>query len=289
LVRRVLADAGWSARALDVVAVSIGPGSFTGLRVGVGLAKGLAYAGGARVVPVPTLDALAAVAGGEPGELVCAMLDARKGEVYARLYRVGRDGEPAPVTMALLTPPDALLGGVEGRCRFVGDGVDAYRPVIERACGREAVILPFSSCHPRGSVVARLAGGLATLGADALGALEPCYVRPASVQVDRTPRVDNKRGTVLRYPARAARGGTPDEGMRCMEKDDEQLILSLLDTDAELRRYYDEHLELERQIEGFQQKLYLTSDEEFQKKRLQKLKLAGKDKIMEILARYRSN
>jgi hypothetical protein len=74
-----------------------------------------------------------------------------------------------------------------------------------------------------------------------------------------------------------------------MEKDDEQLILSLLDTDAELRRYYDEHLELERQIEGFQQKLYLTSDEEFQKKRLQKLKLAGKDKIMEILARYRSN
>ncbi len=74
-----------------------------------------------------------------------------------------------------------------------------------------------------------------------------------------------------------------------MEKDDEQLILSLVDTDAELRRYYDEHLELKRQIEGFQQKLHLTSDEEFQKKRLQKLKLAGKDKIMEILARYRSD
>lgn len=74
-----------------------------------------------------------------------------------------------------------------------------------------------------------------------------------------------------------------------MEKDDEQLVLSLLDTDAELKRYYDEHLELERQITTFQEKLYLTPDEEFQKKRLQKLKLAGKDKIMEILARYRGH
>jgi uncharacterized protein YdcH (DUF465 family) len=72
-----------------------------------------------------------------------------------------------------------------------------------------------------------------------------------------------------------------------MEKNDEQLILSLIDEDAELKRYYNEHLDLERQITGFQQKIYLTPNEEFEKKRLQKLKLAGKDKIMEILARYR--
>jgi len=74
-----------------------------------------------------------------------------------------------------------------------------------------------------------------------------------------------------------------------MEKNDEQLILSLIDDDAELKRYYDEHLDLERQITGFQQKVYLTPNEEFEKKRLQKLKLAGKDKIMEILARYRAH
>jgi uncharacterized protein YdcH (DUF465 family) len=74
-----------------------------------------------------------------------------------------------------------------------------------------------------------------------------------------------------------------------MEKNDEQLILSLLDKDAELRRFYDEHVDLERQISLFQQKAYLTPEEEFQKKRLQKLKLAGKDRIMEILARYRDH
>jgi len=73
-----------------------------------------------------------------------------------------------------------------------------------------------------------------------------------------------------------------------MEKNDEQLILSLIDENAELKRYYDEHLDLERQITAFQQKVYLTPNEEFEKKRLQKLKLAGKDKIMEILARYRA-
>jgi uncharacterized protein YdcH (DUF465 family) len=74
-----------------------------------------------------------------------------------------------------------------------------------------------------------------------------------------------------------------------MEKNDEQLIITLLEKDAELKRYYDEHLDLERQITVFQQKVYLTPDEEFEKKRLQKLKLAGKDRIMEILARYRGH
>jgi hypothetical protein len=74
-----------------------------------------------------------------------------------------------------------------------------------------------------------------------------------------------------------------------MEKEDERLILSLLDADDELKRYYDEHLALDRQIATFQQKSYLTPDEEFEKKRLQKLKLAGKDRIMEILARHRKH
>jgi uncharacterized protein YdcH (DUF465 family) len=55
------------------------------------------------------------------------------------------------------------------------------------------------------------------------------------------------------------------------------------------RRYYEEHVDLERQLDVFHQKHYLTPDEEVEKKRLQKLKLAGKDKIMEILSRYRSH
>jgi hypothetical protein len=73
-----------------------------------------------------------------------------------------------------------------------------------------------------------------------------------------------------------------------MEKRDEELILSLVDKDPELKKHYDEHVEFERQIERLSGKSHLTSDEEVERKRLQKLKLAGKDRIMEILGRYRS-
>ena len=74
-----------------------------------------------------------------------------------------------------------------------------------------------------------------------------------------------------------------------METKDEELIASLLDREPELRRYYDEHEDLERQLGPLQQKHYLTPEEEVEKKRLQKLKLAGKDKIMEILSRHRGH
>ena len=72
-----------------------------------------------------------------------------------------------------------------------------------------------------------------------------------------------------------------------MERKDEELIVSLLEREPELRHYYEEHNDLEKQLEILQQKHYLTPEEEVEKKRLQKLKLAGKDKIMEILSRYR--
>lgn len=72
-----------------------------------------------------------------------------------------------------------------------------------------------------------------------------------------------------------------------MERKEEDLIRSLLDRDPELRRYYEEHVALERELTALQQRSHLTPEEEVEKKRIQKLKLAGKDKIMEILARHR--
>lgn len=72
-----------------------------------------------------------------------------------------------------------------------------------------------------------------------------------------------------------------------MESREEQAIVSLLDKDPELKKYYEEHRELERKLVEFQHKLYLSADEEVEKKRLQKMKLAGKDKMMEILGRHR--
>ena len=72
-----------------------------------------------------------------------------------------------------------------------------------------------------------------------------------------------------------------------MEVREEEYIASLLDKDPELKKYYEEHQELERKLAEFQHKHHLSPDEEVEKKRLQKLKLLGKDKIMEILGRHR--
>jgi uncharacterized protein YdcH (DUF465 family) len=72
-----------------------------------------------------------------------------------------------------------------------------------------------------------------------------------------------------------------------MELKDEQTIVSLLDKDPELRKYYEEHRELEKQLADFQHKHHLTPEEEVEMKKIQKLKLAGKDRMMEILGRYR--
>jgi len=74
-----------------------------------------------------------------------------------------------------------------------------------------------------------------------------------------------------------------------MERTDEELIKTLLDRDPELKRYYEEHVVLERQLADFHHRAHLTPEEEVERKRIQKLKLAGKDRIMEILARHREH
>ena len=74
-----------------------------------------------------------------------------------------------------------------------------------------------------------------------------------------------------------------------METKDETLIHSLIDRDPELRRYYEEHVELEKQLAALQGRSHLTVEEEVEKKRIQKLKLAGKDRIMAILAAHRGD
>jgi uncharacterized protein len=72
-----------------------------------------------------------------------------------------------------------------------------------------------------------------------------------------------------------------------MEAKEEAQIILLLDADPELRRYYDEHVELKQRLEDLRQKSFLTEDEELEQKRIQKQKLAGKDRMMEILVRHR--
>jgi uncharacterized protein YdcH (DUF465 family) len=72
-----------------------------------------------------------------------------------------------------------------------------------------------------------------------------------------------------------------------MEKHDLDLINRYIEADSELKRYMDEHVEFERLLEEYNRRPYLTAEESLERKRLQKLKLAGRDKIEQILAKYR--
>jgi len=173
LVERVLTAGGVSLDDVDGLAVSIGPGSFTGLRVSLAFAKGVAFAGGVPLAPVSTLEALAWVADAAPGETICAALDARKHEVYAAMFAV-QAGGPRRLTPDVAESPERLAAELPPACVLVGDAPEAYGDIL----GARATVRPFATHHPRGGVVARLGWQRLVSGQGVNpGELEPVYVR----------------------------------------------------------------------------------------------------------------
>src|SRR2546428_11980959 len=130
-IDRFLTDAGWTVRDLEGLAVSVGPGSFTGLRIGLSTVKGLALALSIPIVAVPTLDAMAAPLpfAALP---VCPVLDARKREVYASLYRWDGAGMHR-VWEYLAIAPAALARRLGEPGVILGDAADLiHSPYVRR-------------------------------------------------------------------------------------------------------------------------------------------------------------
>ncbi len=172
---------------LEGFAVGLGPGSFTGLRIGLATWKGLAYANRRPIVGVGSLAAMAleAAAALPPGSdaLLVPMLDARKGEVYAGFYRAAA-GSVAAVRPEEALAPEALAARIQGLGPAVGfgEGFAAHAGVL-------AATLPFldgAPDHPSADAVGRLAAPrleAATFDDRALFALEPHYVRKSEAEV----------------------------------------------------------------------------------------------------------
>lgn len=171
MVDRVLSAAGRAPRDVRVWCVGVGPGSFTGTRIGVATVKGIALATGADVVQVTSLEAILALAGDLDGARVVAAIDAIRGEVYVQ--EAGR--EPACVR------PEDFEAWLDAAPRetpvvVVGEAGKKLAGARARHLDDPALALP----HARG--VARAALGRAPVPVDAL---EPAYVRPPEITVPR--------------------------------------------------------------------------------------------------------
>ena len=192
LVETVLNKAGVSLSDISGFAVSIGPGSFTGLRIGLSTVKGLAYGCKIPVVGIPTLLAVAARVTDWDG-LICPFLDARKKEVYAALFRK-KAQRLERLTQDLASPPDEILQRIElldnrEPCLFIGDGAMVYGNLITNAL-RERGFLTLGESFPS------TAYSVARLGEerfnkqefDSLGTLVPLYLRPSEAELKGVAR-----------------------------------------------------------------------------------------------------
>ena len=176
--------------AVDILAVGIGPGSFTGLRVGIATMQGLAMALNRPLFGISAFDALASIAFGESGtngspdpshRYVATWVDAWRGEVYAALYQNGREIEPPTVDL----PQHLLQTFVGGPMLFTGDGAAIYRATISAALGNHAEFTE--------PVAPLLAGAMGTLAVQEFRAgqrplphaMRPLYVRRSDAELAR--------------------------------------------------------------------------------------------------------
>jgi tRNA threonylcarbamoyladenosine biosynthesis protein TsaB len=173
LVRELLDEAGWKLADLDGIAFGAGPGSFTGLRIGCGVAQGLAFGAGLPVIGIGTLEALAEQAG---AERVIPCLDARMGEVYHAAYEKTAQGWQALLPPGLYAP-EAVPAVAGGDWCAIGSGWDNFASVLDgiygdRIGGRVAQAFPLAR-HMAALAAPRFARGEGRAAHEAA----PLYVR----------------------------------------------------------------------------------------------------------------
>jgi tRNA threonylcarbamoyladenosine biosynthesis protein TsaB len=188
VIEAALARAGAALAQVDLLAVGIGPGSFTGVRVGLATAKGLALATGKPLVGIVSLRAMGR-GGVKTGELIAPVLDAYRDEVYSALYQLGTDGKLVEKLPPLnQTPEKAVerIGVVTGPCavKLCGTGVRRYSECFTSRLGSALRWAEPRYDTPRASALAYEAIlAFEEHGSSDLVSLEPLYLRPSDAQL----------------------------------------------------------------------------------------------------------
>jgi tRNA threonylcarbamoyladenosine biosynthesis protein TsaB len=183
LIHKVLGISGASAGELDGLAVTIGPGSFTGLRIGISTIKGMAYGLNKPVVGISSLDALAWQCA-DRSYLICPLLDARKGEVYSATYRF-KNNILTPKSPEKATAPETAVQKIKEPCVFIGNGAQLYRQNIRTVMGDLAHFAPKSQNIIRASSVAFLSmESFETHDTVEVADLVPHYIRKSDAELN---------------------------------------------------------------------------------------------------------
>lgn len=198
-IDRALSEASVRVSDVELFAAALGPGSFTGLRAGLATVKALAATLGRPVVGVPTLHAIARAA--RPAQTLCALLPAGRGEVFAQMLRVTREGEVGELSAAEHVPPAKLLERtVAGGVKFAGGGARKFEELLREgaaALGLEFVEMKDAHEEARENVwalapevlaLATEVGALAqakyaSVGSGKVDELEALYVRPSDAEL----------------------------------------------------------------------------------------------------------
>ena len=188
MVDDVLSAAALKAQDIDLFAAVVGPGSFTGVRIGVCAVKGLAYAWEKPVVPVDSLEALAVGAFGFDG-VICPILDARRGQVYCAAFRF-REGDLPERLMPdqAIALTDFLTQLPTGdRLLFLGDGLRVHYPKAREILGERAVAAPAPAACLRAASACWIAQKRQDQAVDGR-ALEPLYLRASQAERERAEK-----------------------------------------------------------------------------------------------------
>ncbi len=181
-IDRVLKDSGTDMKDISGFAVSIGPGSFTGLRIGLAAVKGLALATGKPLAGISTLEILARNLpfAAYP---VCPLLDARKNEVYCGVYRF-ENAVPVQVMQDAVLPIKELASKIPGKTVFTGEASVLYRDAIEEQLGERALFAPLSAVLPSAATLAEAGLAIIKQGRHAdPDSLSPLYIRRPEAEV----------------------------------------------------------------------------------------------------------
>lgn len=183
-VQWVMQTAGVEWDDLDGIGVSIGPGSFTGLRIGLAAAKAIAMATGKPLLGVSTLQALAMACGGVTGNrTIGVLLDARKKEVYAGFFQCDAEEGMIPTGSPVVIAPEELLKQLNEPVTLVGPGVGAYLHIFT---GHDHIdLFPEYLAAPRAAFVGMLAAeNLAEGNIEDPASLAPLYVRASEAELN---------------------------------------------------------------------------------------------------------